>query len=72
MPFNGPSARASGLRLNKLVHMNFSTGKESTWFCGPDSLIQEPCFVPRRPGAPEGDGQGCAKGPLRIGQSARE
>lgn len=56
MPFNGPSARASGLRLNRLGHMNFRTGKESTWFCGPDSLIQEPCFVPRTPDAPEGDG----------------
>lgn len=56
MPFNGPNARASGLRLNKLGHMNFKTGKESTWFCGPDSLIQEPCFIPRTPTAPEGDG----------------
>ncbi|MGV3592645.1 MAG: carotenoid oxygenase family protein [Gammaproteobacteria bacterium] len=56
MPFNGPSARASGLRLNKLGHMNFRNGTESTWFCGPDSLIQEPCFIPRTPTAPEGDG----------------
>jgi carotenoid cleavage dioxygenase len=56
MPFNGPSARASGLRLNRIAHMNFRTSKEATWFCGPDSLIQEPCFVPRTPHAPEGDG----------------
>lgn len=56
MPFNGPSARASGLRLNKIGHINLRTGKESTWFCGPDSLIQEPCFVPRTPTSPEGDG----------------
>jgi carotenoid cleavage dioxygenase-like enzyme len=56
MPFNGPGARASGLRLNRIAHMNFKTGKESTWFCGPDSLIQEPCFVPRTPDAPEGEG----------------
>lgn len=56
MPFNGPSARASGLRLNKLGHLNLRTGKESAWFCGPDSLIQEPCFVPRTPTSPEGDG----------------
>src|SRR5690606_14986117 len=56
MPFNGPSARASGLRLNKLGHLNLRTGKEVAWFCGPDSLIQEPCFIPRAPDAPEGDG----------------
>ncbi len=56
MPFNGPGQRASGLRLNRIACMNFRNGTESTWFCGPDSLIQEPCFVPRSPDAPEGDG----------------
>ncbi len=56
LPFNGPSARASGLRLNHLGYMDFKTGKQSKWFCGPDSLVQEPCFVPRTPNAPEGDG----------------
>lgn len=56
LPFNGGGARASGLRINQLCHMNFRTGKQSTWFCGPDSLIQEPCFIPRSATAPEGDG----------------
>jgi len=56
LPFNGPGARASGLRLNKLGYMDLRTGRQSTWHCGPDSLIQEPCFVPRTPNAPEGDG----------------
>ena len=56
MPFNGPSARASGLLLNKIGFIDFSTGKQSEWYCGPDSLIQEPCFVPRHPTAPEGNG----------------
>jgi carotenoid cleavage dioxygenase len=56
LPFNGPSARASGLRINKLGLKDFRTGKQSAWFCGPDSLIQEPCFVPRHPNSPEGDG----------------
>lgn len=56
LPFNAPGARASGLRLNKLGYMDFRTGRQSTWHCGPDSLIQEPCFVPRTPDAPEGDG----------------
>lgn len=56
MPYNGPNARASGLRINKLGFMNFRTGEQKHWFCGPDSLIQEPCFVPRTPDSPEGDG----------------
>ena len=36
--------------------MDLRTGKQQAWFCGPDSLIQEPCFIPRRADAPEGDG----------------
>jgi carotenoid cleavage dioxygenase-like enzyme len=56
MPYNGPNARASGLRINKLGFMDFSTGVQKHWFCGPDCLIQEPCFVPRTPDSPEGDG----------------
>jgi len=56
LPFNGPGSRASGLRLNKLGYMDFRNGRQSSWHCGPDSLIQEPCFVPRTPDAPEGDG----------------
>jgi carotenoid cleavage dioxygenase len=56
LPFNGPGGRASGLLLNKIGYIDFSTGRQSAWFCGPDSVIQEPCFVPRSPGAPEGDG----------------
>jgi len=56
LPFNGPGARASGLLINKLGFMDFTNGRQSHWFCGPDSLIQEPCFVPRTPDAPEGDG----------------
>lgn len=56
LPFNGPSARASGLRINNLGFMDLHTGKQSLWFCGPDCLIQEPCFIPKSPTAPEGDG----------------
>lgn len=56
LPFNGPGQRASGLRLNKIGFLDFRHGRESNWHCGPDSLIQEPCFVPRTPDAPEGDG----------------
>jgi carotenoid cleavage dioxygenase-like enzyme len=56
LQFNGPGGRASGLMLNKLGYMDFLTGKQSEWWCGPDSVIQEPCFVPRIPDSPQGDG----------------
>jgi len=56
MPFEGPGGRASGLLMNKIGHINFASGKQSNWWAGPQSIIQEPCFVPRTPDAPEGDG----------------
>jgi len=56
LQFNGPGGRASGLMINKLGYINFLNGKQSEWWCGPDSVIQEPCFVPRTPDAPQGDG----------------
>lgn len=56
LPFNGPSGRASGLLLNKIGFIDFRTARQSQWYCGPDSVIQEPCFVPRSPDSPEGDG----------------
>ena len=56
MPFEGPSGRASGLIMNRIGHINFATGKQSSWWAGPQSIIQEPCFVPRTAQAPEGDG----------------
>lgn len=56
MPFEGPGARASGFLANKLGFMDFRSGRQSAWFCGPQSIIQEPCFVPRRPDSAEGDG----------------
>lgn len=56
MPFDGPGSRASGFLANKLGFMDLKTGNQSAWFCGPESIIQEPCFVPRTPDSPEGDG----------------
>jgi carotenoid cleavage dioxygenase-like enzyme len=32
------------------------TGAEQHYWCGPVSSLQEPCFIPRSPDAPEGDG----------------
>ena len=56
LQFNGPGGRASGLMINKLGYMDFLTGKQSEWWAGPDCVIQEPCFVPRTPDSPQGDG----------------
>jgi carotenoid cleavage dioxygenase len=41
---------------NSLGHIDLSTGKTSVYDAGEDTPLQEPCFIPRRAGAPEGDG----------------
>lgn len=46
----------SGMLLNTLCLIDFETGNEQHWWCGPSSTLQEPCFVPRAKDAPEGDG----------------
>jgi len=56
MPFEPDGARATSFRMNRIGHIEFSTGKQTSWWAGPQSLIQEPCFVPRSADAPEGDG----------------
>ena len=56
MPFEGPGGRASGFIMNRIGHLDFETGKQTSWWAGPQSIIQEPCFVPRTPDAPEGEG----------------
>ena len=47
---------AGGMLMNCLVHKDFETGAEQHWWCGPESTLQEPCFIPRERDAPEGDG----------------
>ena len=47
---------AGGLLMNCLCLIDHQTGKEQHWWCGPVSSLQEPCFIPRRADAPEGDG----------------
>ena len=54
--FEGPGGRASGLLMNTLGHIDFTTGKQTKWWAGSQSIVQEPCFVPRTPDAPEGEG----------------
>jgi carotenoid cleavage dioxygenase-like enzyme len=42
--------------FNVLIHRNVSTGAEKRYWPGEVSSFQEPTFVPRGVGAPEGDG----------------
>lgn len=46
----------SGLLINCWGHIDHARGVSKTWFCGPESTLQEPVFVPRNKNAPEGDG----------------
>lgn len=56
MPVDAGGARMSGFRMNKIGHIDHQTGRQDAWWAGPSSMIQEPCFIPRAPDAPEGDG----------------
>jgi carotenoid cleavage dioxygenase len=55
-PFEGPGGRASGLIMNSIAHLDFTTGKQTTWWAGAQTVIQEPCFIPRTRDSAEGDG----------------
>jgi carotenoid cleavage dioxygenase len=54
-PYEGPGGAFSTI-CNTLGHIDLATRKEKTWFAGPQSGIQEPCFIPRNARAEEGDG----------------
>jgi carotenoid cleavage dioxygenase len=47
---------AGGLIMNSLGLVDHETGAKQSWWCGPISSLQEPCFIPRAKDAPEGDG----------------
>ncbi|HEX7760845.1 MAG TPA: carotenoid oxygenase family protein [Caulobacteraceae bacterium] len=47
---------AAGLLMNTLGFVDHKSGKQKSWWVGPVSSLQEPCFIPRTPDAPEGDG----------------
>lgn len=47
---------AGGWVMNTLGFVDLETGEEQKYWVGPVSSIQEPCFIPRSPDAPEGDG----------------
>jgi len=41
---------------NSLGHVDLEQGATEVWEAPPEVPLQEPCFVPRSPGAAEGDG----------------
>ncbi len=47
---------ASGMLMNTLCHIDHATGHSKCWWIGADSSLQEPCFIPKSPDAPEGVG----------------
>ena len=52
-----PEVSAAGsMGLSAIGCYDHQTGRLCTWSPGPDSGVQEPIFVPRHPGATEGDG----------------
>jgi carotenoid cleavage dioxygenase len=56
-PFELKGGRSiAGLMMNTLAHIDHATGKADTWFVGPTSSLQEPCFIPRSAKSAEGDG----------------
>lgn len=54
-PYNGPAGPFAGV-INSITRYDHDTGTEESWWCGPDSAFQEPCFIPRNANVPEGDG----------------
>lgn len=56
VPFEGPGGRASGFIMNRIGHIDHQTGRQDSWWAGPQSIVQEPQFIARRPDSPEGDG----------------
>jgi len=55
-PFDGPGGRASGLIMNCIAHIDFTSDKQTTWWAGSQTIVQEPCFIPRGKTAAEGEG----------------
>lgn len=45
-----------GAFFNGIGHLDLETGKLEKWSAGPRAGFQEPAFIPRSKGAPEGDG----------------
>ena len=54
-PYNGGPGPFVGV-LSTITHYDLANGEEQSWWAGPDSAFQEPCFIPRSASAGEGDG----------------
>jgi carotenoid cleavage dioxygenase len=55
-PVDIKGGSAGNFVLNTLALLDVETGKTQTWWAGPSSSVQEPCFIPRSKDAPLGDG----------------
>jgi carotenoid cleavage dioxygenase len=51
-----PFTEGVGRGMNALGYMDYLTGRQTSWWAGQQYHMQEPCFVPRTPTSPEGDG----------------
>jgi carotenoid cleavage dioxygenase-like enzyme len=51
-----PFTAGVGPGMNALGYMDYRTGRQTSWWAGEQCHLQEPCFVPRTPSSPEGDG----------------
>jgi carotenoid cleavage dioxygenase len=51
-----PQAVAGDIGMGAIGCFDHERGTLATWSPGADCGVQEPVFVPREPGAPEGDG----------------
>jgi len=56
LPLDPRLAQAPFRPYNTWTRFEHAQRRTQSWFAGPDSGVQECCFVPRSPGAPEGDG----------------
>jgi carotenoid cleavage dioxygenase-like enzyme len=50
------TAGTLGPGWNTIVRVDMAKRRQDRWWLGESAACQEPQFVPRRPGAPEGDG----------------
>ncbi|MGB3796438.1 MAG: carotenoid oxygenase family protein [Alteraurantiacibacter sp.] len=55
-PMGAEARSAGGAPMNCLFFRDMETGAEQHWWAGETSTLQEPCFIPRTPDAPEGEG----------------
>lgn len=55
-PYTIKGGSITGMFINCIGHVDLATGKESTYYVGPTSTLQEPTFIPKSDTAAEGEG----------------